>query len=183
MELWETLQRPGYFGKHRDSLYKAWDDQFGQGRWRIVWKVGNIYADFAGVCAVYEDAYFEFLKNNDDVLNQLVSQASEVYDDEPSNVNCGFDYSKQETSRTHIQDIAIRRTLLRMGVWFRGDQLIRIRQEKGTHPLSIRLSPGRVLFHRPDWIVSPELEGWWYRATVEAFYQSNKFIQILRKDS
>ena len=76
-----------------------------------------------------------------------------------------------------IQDIAIRRCVLRRGVWFRGDKLIRIRQEKGDHQLSIILSPGRVPFHRADLIVKPEIEGWWEPGTIEAFYQSNRMLQ------
>ena len=107
----------------------------------------------------------------------MVGEASDVYDDELSNVKSEFDYTKQETPRTHIQDIAIRRSLLRLGVWFEGKELIRIRQEKGTHSLSITLSPGRVPFHRPDLIVKPEITGWWYPETVESFYQSNKYLE------
>ncbi|MBI2669839.1 MAG: hypothetical protein HYX20_01690 [Candidatus Yanofskybacteria bacterium] len=178
MNEWITVERPGYLGKHRDKKNKEWSERYGGGNWRLAWKVGETFVDFFGVCALYEDAYFEFLKRNPEILNQLIAEASDVYDDEPSNVNSGFDYTKQETIRTHIQDIAIRRSVIRMGLWFRGQELIRIRQEKGTHPLSVILSPGRVPFHRPDLIEQPELEEWWYKGTIEGFYQSNKFFQI-----
>lgn len=175
---WKSSGRPGYFGKHRDEKYQEFDAKYGKDNWRIVWKVGETFVDLPGVCALYEDAYFEFFKLNRPVLSKLIIDASEVYDDEPSNVNSGFDYAKQETGRTHLQDIAIRRCLIRMGLWFCGKELIRIRQEKGTHPLSITLSPGRVPFHRPDLIKQPELAGWWRTDTIESFYQSNKYLQI-----
>lgn len=47
----------------------------------------------------------------------------------------------------HLEDIAIRRCLVRLGLWFRGDQLV-----------------------RPEW------SGWWLPGSVESFYQSNKFL-------
>lgn len=179
-EEWITVERPGYLGKHRDEKYQEWDEKYGKGNWRLVWKVGETFVDFLGVCALYEDAYFEFLRNNSDILSQLITEASNVYDDEPSNVESGLDYTKQETPRTHIQDIAIRRSLIRLGLWFRGKELIRIRQEKGRHPLSITLSPDQVPFHRPDLIEKPELERWWHLGTVESFYQSNRVLQVKR---
>lgn len=175
---WVTIERPHYLGKHRNEIFKEWDEEYGKGNWRLVWKVGEILVDFLGVCALYEDAYFEFLRSRSKILKQLILEASNVYDDEPSNVESGFDYTKQETRLTHIQDIAIRRSLIRLGLWFRGKELIRVRQEKGTHPLSITLSPGRVPFHRKDLILQPEIEGWWYGETVESFYQSNRLFQV-----
>ncbi len=174
---WATVGRPGYLGRHREEKYRKWEEKYGKGNWRLVWRAGETFVDFFGVCALYEDAYFEFLRNNPDILKQLIAEASNVYDDETSNIESGFDYTKQETPRTHIQDIAIRRSVIRMGLWFRGGELIRIRQEKGIHPLSIILSPGRVPFHRQDLIEKPELERWWYVGTIESFYQSNKFLQ------
>lgn len=178
IEEWITIERPRYLGGRRDEKYREWEERYGKGNWRLVWKVGETFVDLLGVCALYEDAYFEFLRNNPEILNRLIAEASNVYDDEPSNILSGFDYTKQETIRTHIQDIAIRRALIRMGCWFQGKAPIRIRQEKGTHPLSITLSPGRVPFHRPDLIEKPELERWWYPGTVESFYQSNRFLQV-----
>lgn len=177
MSEWQTIERPGYLGKHRNEKFEEWNKEYGQDNWRLVWRAGESLVDFLGVCALYEDAYFEFLKKKRDVLAMLLSEASNVYDDEVSNINSGFDYQKQETPRTHIQDIAIRRSLIRMGLWFRGNKLVRIRQEKGDHALSMILSPGRVPFHLPDLIVQPEIEGWWDKESIESFYQSNRILQ------
>ena len=175
---WVALERPGYFGRYRNDRYRNWDEKYGAGNWRIVWLAGESYVDFLGVCALYEDAYFVFLKSDILVLKNLIDSAIEVYDDAPSNVESGLDYKKQETERTHIQDIAIRRSLIRMGRWFKGTELIRIRQEKGTHKLSVTLSPGRVRFHLPELIVKPQITGWWDNNSIESFYQSNKHLQI-----
>lgn len=182
MTEWKTIGRPGYFGKYRNKKYREWDERYGKGNWRVAWLIGETHADYLGACALYEDAYFIFMVANPDVTERLVREASDVYDDAPSNVHSRFDYARQETDRTHVQDIAIRRSLLRMGIWFRGDKLIQIRDSVGTHPLSMTLSPGQVPFHRPDLVVPapeerPVHEGWFGEVSVEAFYQNNKFLQ------
>ena len=179
--VWTPVERPGYFGKHREKRYHEWNQKYGKENWRIVWKIGDAYVDFLGTCRLYEDAYYAFLAANRDVLEQLIKEACEIYDDEPSNLQSRFNYLKQETQRTHIQDIAIRRCVIRFGLWFCGRKLIRIRQEKGNHSISITLSPGRVPFHKVELIEKPELIGWWLPGTVESFYQSNKYLQV-KKD-
>lgn len=178
MEEWNTIERPGYLGRHRNEKKIEWNERYGNGNWRIAWIIGKTYVDSAGVYALYEDGYFHFLQNNRQVLNQLIREAADVYDDELSNVNSRFDYFIQETQRTHLQDIAIRRSLIRMGLWFQGNQLIQIRHTVGTHPLSMILSPGKIPFHRKNLIYQPELIGWWDPGTIESFYHSNKFLQI-----
>jgi len=175
---WITVERPGYLGKHRNEKFREWDKKYKLENWQIVWKVGEIFVDFLGAIALYEDAYLKFLVNNQDILQMLINEASNIYDDELSNVASGFDYTKQETGRTHLQDIAIRRALIRLGLWFKGKELIRIRQEKGTHELSMILSPGRVPFHRPDLIIQPEITKWWQPGTIESFWQSNKYLRV-----
>lgn len=177
---WETIDRTGYLGSKRNDKRNECDQKYGKGNWRVVWKIRDVYVGEAGAYALYEDSYFEFLKKNPGVLKTLVSDASNVYDDSPSNVNCGLDYAVQETNRTHLQDIAIRRSLIRLGTWFNGNKLIQIRDKVGTHPLSMTLSPGKVPFHKPELIVKPELEGWWEKSSVESFYQSNKLLQKRR---
>ncbi len=174
---WETIGRIGYLGSKRDDKRKEYDQEYGKGNWRVVWKINDVYVGESGAYALYEDAYFEFLKKNPDVLKQIISSALDVYDNSPSNVNCGLDYAIQETNRTHLQDIAIRRSLIRLGTWFQGDKLIQIRDKDGVHPLSMILSPGRVPFHRPELIEKPELNGWWEKSSVESFYQSNRLLQ------
>ena len=175
---WINIERPQYLGNRRDKKFTQWDEQYGKRNWRLVWLVNDIVVDFLGVCALYEDAYFDFLKASPKILENLVSVASDVYDDETSNINSGLDYTKQETGRTNIQDIAIRRCIMRLGLSFQGDTLIRIRQEQGNHPLSMTLSPGYVPFHCPEWILRPESTGWWQPSSVEAFYQTNRILQI-----
>ncbi|KPJ56799.1 hypothetical protein AMJ49_03960 [Parcubacteria bacterium DG_74_2] len=178
MEKWIRMdERLKPLGKNRDKRFQEFNEIYGKGNWRLVWYIGPLVVDYVCACALYEDAYYKFFNNNPAILNELVKIASNVYDDNISNINSGFDYTKQETIRTHIQDIAIRRVFLRMGIWFEGDDLIQIRST-GAHFLSAFLSPGRVPFHRPDLILKPELKGWWNMESVESFYQSNRFLQL-----
>lgn len=176
---WALTERPGYLGSLRDEMFRQWDNKHGEGNWRLRWRVGSTVVGFLGACALYEDAYMHFLKKNSCVVAQLRRGARNIYDDAPSNVASGLNYGTQETGRTHIQDIAIRNCLVRMGVWFNGTELIQIRDKKGVHPLSMTLSPGRVPFHKQGFIVQPELEGWWDQGSVEAFYQSNRYLEVL----
>lgn len=179
MTTWITVDRPGYFGRHRAERHAEYDERYEAGNWRLAWQIGDYVGGVEAAVAPYEDAYLAFLSSNVPVLEQLIIEAADVYDDAVSNVGCGLNYAAQETDRTHLQDIAIRRSLVRLGRWFRGSDLIQIRDSLGLHPLSLVLSPGRVPFHRPDLITQPELTGWWQPGSVEAFYQSNKLLQVM----
>ncbi len=178
---WQTIETQlGYFGRHRDERFSEYDQQFGRGRWRIAWARGESVLGFDGVVMLYEDAYFAYLALRPALLEEFVATASDVYDNERSNLTSGLDYSKQEGSRTHLQDIALRRCVIRFGREFAGSRLIQIRDQDAkppVHPLSLTLSPGRVPFHRPEWIRQPELIGWWQPGSVESFYQSGKLLQ------
>lgn len=174
---WETVERPGYFGERRDALHASFDQRYGVDGWRLAWQVGPGEVDWLAMTMLYEDAYFGFLQAGPDVLATLCAEASDVYDDAISNLASGLDYSAQETDRTHVQDIAIRRAVIRLGRRFEGARPIQIRDRLGEHALSMTLSPGQVPFHRPDLILRPELNGWWKPGSVESFYQSNKLLQ------
>ena len=179
---WKTIEesqgRPGYLGKRKAEKHTQWNNLYGKGDWRLVWKYGTRNLNFVPACQVYEQAYFIYLKENPDILGELLAVASDVYDDAVSNVYSGFDYTKQETNRTHIQDISIRHVVHKLGRKFEGDRLIQIRHDRGEHPLSMTLSPGIVPFHEKEKIIRPWLTGWWEPGTVECFYQSNRILQV-----
>ena len=175
---WVDAGRPGYLGKHRDEKYAEWDSRYGKGNWRLAWKVGFQYVDFLQMCKHYEESYYKFLKEYEAVLNDLVATVSDIYDDSPTNVNSGLNYTKQETDRTHVQDIAIRNAVRRLGKVFKGMELIQIRSKEGHGVMSTTLSHGVVPFYNPEMIIRPELHGWWEKGSVESFYQSNKMLQV-----
>lgn len=168
------IGRPGYLGKRRNDVLLNCDLLYGKNKWDFVWKVNEYFFPLQGALLLYEDAYYNhFLKNPED-LEWLVKEASDVYDDSPTNVNSGLDYTKQETNMNHFQDIAVRRCLVRFGKWFKGERLIQLRPGKEGE----RLSPGVVKFHLPEIIEKPLLKGWWNDYSIECFYQSNKFLTI-----
>ncbi len=177
-ETWKDLGRVGQLGSTRDEKYSEWNFKYKKGNWRLVWKIGDKIIDFLGACALYEESYYRFLKKNQKILETLLNEASDIYDDMPSNIHSGMDYTIQETGRNHIQDIAIRNAVKRLGRRFVGKELLQIRDHKAPHPLSIILSPGQVPFYDPELILKPELTGWWKQGSVESFYQSNRFLQV-----
>ena len=176
----------GYVGKHRNDLWAERDGKYGKGNWRTIWLVQGNYLEYVEACRLYEDGYFEYFKKRPELLDHLLEVASDVYDDEPSNVESGLDYTKCGAVRTHIQDIAIRNCLKRFGREFKGNKLIQIRDRVGEHPLSLALSPGQVPFHKPELASFPDnLEdirnkAWWLPLSVEDFYQRAKRL-VIRK--
>lgn len=181
--VWETIEKPGYFGKKRNELGSTWNETFGKENWRIAYQWGNEVIERPESLQLYEDGYYEFFKRNPDVLNWLVTTASDVYDTAETNVEAKFDYFNQETSNNHIHDISIRRVVMRLGREFEGDHLMHVRW---TDSEGYKINPGIVPFHLPHMIVSGNINDygkkgtWWRKGTIEAFYQENKVLQVRR---
>lgn len=174
--VWKTAERPGYFGKKRDKIYKSYNKKYGEGNWKIAWKWHDQIIDYLTACQIYEDGYYADSFKREGLWKELTSAAKNVYDYEEQDVESGLDYLIQKANATHLQDIAIRRVVLRRGWEFKGDKLIQIR----SHSVywGENLSPGRVPFQLPELIVTPHLNGWWDNSSIEDFWQSNKTLQI-----
>ena len=178
---WNFVERPGYLGKKRDEVLEEWNQKYGKGNWRLAYQWGPAVVSRTFAIQLYEDGYYEFLKNNNETLEWLIKTASDVFDTAESNVRSGLDYQKQETKNNHLHDISIRRAILRLGRRFEGDKLIHVRWKDSE---GYRLSPGIVPFHIPDMILSEEIksysgkDAWWRSKTIEDFYQRNKILQI-----
>lgn len=175
---WSTLYRPGYAGRQGSRRDRQRDEVYGPGNWRTAFEWGGRTILYDEALLLYEDAYFEHLKTNPEVLEWLLNTAYEVYDNSDSNVFSGTDYRIQEAGSTHLQDISIRRCLIRLGLEFRGDHLVEIR---GKRSGGFRLNPGQVPFHRPELIVQPEFKSWWNPGSIESFWQANKVLQVKEK--
>ena len=182
--IWKPIDNnsPGYLGKRRNQEWQRRNQQYGAGNWQIAWLVSDNLLEYKEVCRLYENAYYEFFGKRPEILEHLLEVASEVYDDDPSNIKSGIDYLKRGAVRTHIQDIAIRNCLRRLGRNFKGKQILQIRDRVGSHPLSLALSPGQVPFHLPNLISTPSnlrqitKNAWWLPYSVEDFYQRGKRI-------
>ncbi len=188
--IWQTIDRPGYLGTSRDEIQSGWNNRYGKGNWRIAWQFGGLVLERPEAIQIYEDAYYEFFKNNKRELTWLVNTASDVYDTAESNILARFSYDVQETPNNHIHDVAIRRAVLRNGVWFSGDHLVHVRPEKEGD----RFGPQKIPFHLPEMIFRGEIKykgevrdfsqnpPWWLTMgiedSVEQFYQQNKVLQV-----
>lgn len=174
---WKTQARPGYFGTRRNKILKRYEKEYGTGNFRLCWRVNGSFRPFDAAIMLYEDAYFEFLRDNEKLFQRLITTGADVYDNALSNVKSGFNYFKQENHSNHYQDIAIRRVVVRLGKSFSGRKLIQIRQSSSSN-VGRALSPGRVPFHLPHLIQKPSIKGWWAKGTIEDFWQSNKMLQV-----
>lgn len=173
---WKTIERPGYFGRKKDSLIKTYNDMYGLGNWRIGWRWLDEDIDFLFACHLYEDGYYNDSFRREDLWKNLTNIAWNVYDIETRDIESGFNYLTQKSNATHLQDIAIRRVIARRGWKFTGNKLIQIRNH--SDKWGKELGPGKVPFHLPEHIVEPRLEKWWDKNSIEDFYQSNKVLQI-----
>lgn len=173
--MYETIDRLGYVGFKRKHLLKKFDEQYGVDNWRISWQWGETILPQSLAVQLYEDAYHEFFKSHLADLDWIVKTASDVYDISPKDIESGLDYSAQNQTATHLQDIAIRRVILRLDRKFGGDHLVQIR---GKNSEGARYNPGFIKFHLPKMIVKPSLTGWWQEDSIEDFYQSNKILQV-----
>lgn len=163
-----------YFGTRKGVIFAGIDRMAGESNWKIGWTINGTIRSRDKAIALYEDAYCEYLKGNEELLAWLVATASDVYDIDPSNIRSGVDYSIQECDATHLQDIAIRRVLKRLERSFQGDHLVQVR---GRESEGYALNPGKVPFHRPQWVIRVDVRHpWWDKDSAEDFYQSNKVL-------
>jgi len=171
---WKIVGRPGYFGHKRNEIISDFDNKYGKGNWRIVWKWKDNIIPFKLACQLYEDAYYNDSFTREGIWYELRKKAKNVYDHEESDIDSEYNYELQKGTATHIQDIAVRRVFLRRGWNFQGEGLIQIR---GISDWGRKFSPGKIPFHLPNLISKPHLKGWWKTDSIEDFYQSNKLLQ------
>lgn len=189
----KIAERPGFFGRRRDEILLNYNARYGSGNWKLLHIVGEnlqwvggdepikgkyFVLDFLQACRLYEESYFAYFVQHPDELEFIVANASEVFDNDVGNVQAGLDYSKQTKGiGTHIQDIAVRNVVDRLGLKFKGEGLLQIRTNKEGP--GGKWSPMNIPFYKPEWILRPELEGWWTKGvpnSVELWYQSNKML-------
>ncbi len=173
---WKTIERPGVFGLRKAEILDQYDRQFGIDNWRVAHRYADQFIGFIDVCHLFEEAYLKDSFSREDLWQSLRGAAKDVYDIDESDTLSALDYLIQENRGTHIQDIAIRNVFQTRGWTFQGNELVQIRG--CAKPFGVKLTPGRVPFHQPEYIVVPHLEGWWDVNSVEDFYQSNKFLQV-----
>lgn len=181
MTLPKLAERPGYFGRRKLEKHAELDQKYGQGNWRLVWVAGGHRFNFLAACRyAYEFSYFQHFQMHPEQLDYICS-FGECIDNAPTNIQCGTDYSIQEAFSTHIQDIAIRNVMYLMGRKFKGlpEDILTIRGEESN---GWRFNPGQIPFCTPSVIEEPSLRPDWAKSnSVEDFWQSNKWVEVLPK--
>lgn len=189
------VDRPGYFGKKRDSIFEKYDSLYGEGNWEIDWVFGENLTwlggdnpirgeyqllEFPDNCEPYEHSYFMYFSNHRDELEWIANTYEDVFDNSPTNIKSGLDYTKQEKGiGTHIQDIAVRNVVAKFRLKFRGRGLLQVRT--GVGGPGEKWSPMNIPFYEPKWIMQPKRSGWWDKGvadSVECWYQSNKILLV-----
>lgn len=174
------VDRVGYVGSKRGEFVDRLNKLYGADGWTIGYVLDGKALSRDEALVLYEKSYEIFLKNNPSITNRLVNEAREIYDTAPSNVESGLDYHKQEDVRSHLQDIAIRRAMKTLGLSFKGDKLMQVREAGSDFP---ELSPGKVPFAlSQDKIILPiQYEADWIQpGSVEDFWQNNKYVFATR---
>jgi hypothetical protein len=162
-------------GRRREAIVQRRDELFGEGNWRQGWSYRGEVIGWEQAVQLYEDAYLELIRSKPWLLGWICRAASDVYDNDVSNVDSGLDYALQETQATHLQDIAVRRAVVRLGRALQGDHLVEIH---GHLTEGARLSPGVVPFHEQQEILPCAKDDWWEPQSVEAFWQHNKLLLV-----
>lgn len=158
-------------GNKRQQL----NDLFGAGNWQQGWLFRDQILDRPEALALYEEAYFIFFQEHQEELDWLCVTACEVWDHHLSNIESGLDYAIQETKAAHLQDISIRRVVIRLGRRLAGDQELEVHDEGSA---GFQLNPGQVPFHQPGEILADPVRDWWLPFSIEAFWQHNKVILV-----
>lgn len=187
LDVVKVVARPGYFGKKRPKIEAKYNELYGA--WVECWQVNEWILNFEEAVTLYDDSYYKFISEDEKRLSDVV-KFSECYDHDHSNICCGVNHDSVSVPR-HIQDVSVRRALVRLGTYFKGyrgghvgyeeEELLHIRGE-GTN--GNWLMPGNVPFHRPD-LIRPiaEVENfpkWANPTSVEGFWQANKVIVTVK---
>lgn len=181
----KIVSRPGYFGKNRTQIISQLDQKYLG--WQECWQIGDMILDFSEAVLLYDDSYYHYFNQNPQIVDWVIS-FGECYDSERSNIATGTNHDSKAIPR-HIQDVSVRRALVRLGTYFKNyygndhtlykeEQLLHIR---GKETNGFGLMPGNIPFHKPELIMTEQVDNmpsWIQPGTVESYWQSNKVIVI-----
>lgn len=172
---YRAVLRVGYLGAGRDKFVGRMDKLFGADNWTIGYLVDGKPISRDEALALYQKSYTNFLKSNPEFTERLLKEARDVYDTNTSNIESGFDWHHQEDTKSHLQDIAVRRAVRDLGREFTGAKLLQIRGQESDLP---ELNPGKVPFVLAECILRARqyVAPWIQFGSVEDFWQNNKFV-------
>lgn len=152
----------GDSGKNRDKFLDKVNRQAGKGNWFWAFRCKDKLYSWEFGMQMYEDAYWNFLRNDISCIKELISKHN-VYVNDRHDIDSLFNYKHQKKISDHYCDIAIRRCLVRMGVWFQGSEIFGLRDTK--------FIDSKIPFHLPHLVEGPE-------KTAIAWINKNRYIAI-----
>lgn len=158
----EKLGRAGG-PKNRERKQKEWDTKYGKGNWCVVYQYnGKVYTREEALEEFYNKSYYDFLKNNPQLANQLCQMAKELYNPHA-----------EETGGVDLQCPAVYQALEKLGLSLKGKERVAIgvwgtKYGRKYPSISYKLSPFQV----PLWCD--------HSINVEAFWQDYKYLGVQR---
>ena len=193
-EVWETVERPGYLGSHKEEFEKKWDELYGfnnigDKNWRVSWETRDgKELSFERIFSEYVSGYSQHFRKNPEVLNYLIENSCFTYDIDPSITReqafdpkalVGIPGIPNQFHHVAI-NIAIEEEL---GLQFKGEAPIQVRGLKKTVPLEewsiiALLQPGFIKCLHSNLIRIPDKLIWWINPdSIEGLYQYCKVVQ------
>ena len=186
---WVTVERPGYFGKRKEELEAKWNNEYGEGNWRLVWETpqGQILT-FDEVFTMYIAGYTEYFRLHPDEALYLTDNYSYAYDKDPITEEEAFDPRAlfEKLGRPNqFHHVALNTALKELGLTFKGKEPIQVRAGKlGTDsdnwPAGWQWQPGLIPAINPEMIRDDVVfeARWWNDGSIEDLYQSCKALQV-----
>lgn len=185
---WHALLRPGWCGTGREEREKGWDEVYGEGNWKIAWRMANGEVwDFLDVFwREYVGSYAQYFTRYPEELSVL-SRYAYTYAKNPADRGRAFDplaaYGKNG-AQNQFHHVAINYAVGLAGGSFRGSEPLKIGGcVSGTSQedwlVGEKLSPGMMPSLRPELIPNVTMgDCWWQPGSIECFYQSTKTLFV-----
>jgi len=139
-----------YIGDHhhnRDKFFQKVNKRVGKGNYFLAFSAGKKLYSWNWGMQLYEDAYLSFLTKDISLVKKLVSMC-DVCEINNKDLESYLNFKHQKQDKDHNQDIAIRRCLIRLGVWFKGTDLLSIPGTEFDH--------SKIPFHLPHLLRKPD---------------------------
>lgn len=161
----------------RHSFIKKVENTVGKSNWTWSFKFRNKFYSYPLGLQIYEDSFYSFLVKNIDLLKRLVVDYKDVYHHTYEDFDSGLDYNVQKDKSEHYDDIAIRRSVARLGLKFNGEKILDLK----TSPYSEM----KVPFHMPTDNKIISVKSWFdqsrYIVVAPEIQDKVKFAQMLIK--
>jgi hypothetical protein len=206
-EIWMPVGVPGFSGEAKQRRAELLDERFGADGWRWGYVVRGQVVGFDAAIAEYEQGYRVYLTEHPEIVEWLVAEAGNVYDERVENV---FDdgYLQPSPVPNHYQDISVRRVVAELtgtvgagsgeleemvdlstgethvvprAPGFRGPHLVQLRDADSP---AYFLNPALVPIHDPALITTLPGRSEWYHSegcahlSIEAYWQQCKVIEV-----